>query len=205
MRRCRTVQLVKRGQQWALSLCPCLCVMAIVVVTGCGGPAQGNPVASATQKDPLTSAPSASQAATEATVASIPSKAKPAELAASSPAAAGDARPLKAGMAYADFRVAALAQGWRPVKDPACMENVVGNYEFMCKGEHPSASCQACASMPELSICSFDSHCVMRFSKDNGRELFVTTYGEIGDWNASGPQSDLKVMEFREIDAGKQK
>jgi len=97
------------------------------------------------------------------------------------------------GMAYADFRTALLADGWRPVVDLKCKANVVGAaYKDLCsKG---SDSCKACNELPELSACSGDAVCMMRFrDADTHRQLEVTTYGDIRDRAAHGTDSQLNV------------
>ena len=97
------------------------------------------------------------------------------------------------GMAYADFRTALLADGWRPVVDLRCKANVVGAaYKDLCaKG---SDSCKACNELPELSACSGDAVCMMRFrDADTRRQLEVSTYGDIRDRAAHGTDSQLNV------------
>ena len=97
------------------------------------------------------------------------------------------------GMAYADFRSALLGDGWKPLVDLQCKANVVGGaYKALCaKG---SDSCKACQELPELSACSGDAVCMMRFQDANTqRQLDVRTYGDIGDRAVHGPDSQLNV------------
>lgn len=100
---------------------------------------------------------------------------------------------LHKGMAYADFRTAALADGWQPVIDLKCKANVAGAaYKELCaKG---SDSCKACDDLPELSACSGDATCVMNFrSAGDKRHLQVSAYGDIGDRTVRGSASQLDV------------
>lgn len=100
---------------------------------------------------------------------------------------------LHKGMAYADFRMAALADGWQPVVDLKCKANIAGAaYKELCaKG---SDSCKACDDLPELSACSGDAACVMNFkSAADMQHLQVSTYGDIGDRKVRGSQSQLDV------------
>jgi hypothetical protein len=99
------------------------------------------------------------------------------------------------GMAYADFRKALLAQGWRPVVDHKCKANVVGgSYEELCaKG---SDSCKACDELPELSACSGDAVCVMNFRHAN-KTLQASTYGDIADRNVGGQDSQMNVTGWK--------
>ncbi|HZX72567.1 MAG TPA: hypothetical protein VFE77_17350, partial [Rhodanobacter sp.] len=97
------------------------------------------------------------------------------------------------GMAYADFRTALLADGWRPMVDLECRAHVVGaGYKELCaKG---SDSCKACDELPELSACSGDAVCMMRFQDaPTHRQLEVSTYGDIGDRSVRGADSQLGV------------
>lgn len=113
---------------------------------------------------------------------------------------------LSEGMAYADFRKAVLAKGWKPKVDAQCKANVVGgNFDQVCK-DHPD-QCKVCDEVPELSSCSGDGHCLMNFGRGAGQALAVSTYGEIADWTVSGASSRLSVKwwdpESIEAPAGK--
>jgi hypothetical protein len=105
---------------------------------------------------------------------------------------------LKAGMAYADFRNAVLANGWKPVVDPQCKANVVGgNHASLCAANPDLASCQVCDQMPELSACSGDGHCLVRFEKpEKGEVLEATGYGMIEDWSVPGDDSRLQLSKW---------
>ncbi|MBN8894604.1 MAG: hypothetical protein J0I71_07185 [Rhodanobacter sp.] len=97
------------------------------------------------------------------------------------------------GMAYADFRTALLVDGWRPVVDLKCKANVVGGaYKELCaKGLD---SCKACDELPELGACSGDAVCLMHFQDAaTHRQLDVSTYGDLGDRNVHGVDSQLGV------------
>lgn len=102
---------------------------------------------------------------------------------------------LDKGMAYNEFRKIVIDHGWQPQPDAQCMANVVGgSYKKLCS-EHPElSSCKACLEVRELSSCSGDGHCLMQFSHEGfGKTLQVSTYGEIGDWNAPAGESTLSV------------
>jgi hypothetical protein len=105
---------------------------------------------------------------------------------------------LKAGMAYADFRKQVLAQGWTPVPDAQCKANVVGeNHATVCSQDPNLASCKVCDEMTELSACSGDGHCLVRFRHDaSGESLEATGYGMVEDWNVSGEDSRLQLSKW---------
>jgi len=104
---------------------------------------------------------------------------------------------LKAGMAYADFREQTLAQGWTPVPDVQCKANVVGeNHEAVCSQDPNLASCKVCDEMAELSACSGDGHCLVRFRHASGENLEATGYGMVEDWNVSGEDSRLQLSKW---------
>lgn len=105
---------------------------------------------------------------------------------------------LKAGMAYADFRKQVLAQGWTPVPDTQCRANVVGgDHEAVCSQDPNLATCKVCDQMTELSACSGDGHCLVRFRHDaSGESLEATGYGMVEDWNVSGEDSRLQLSKW---------
>lgn len=97
------------------------------------------------------------------------------------------------GMAYADFRAALMGDGWEPMADTKCKAKVVGaDYQAQCaKGLD---SCKACDDLPELSACSGDAVCLMRFrDARTDRQLNVSTYGDITDRKVQGKGSQLGV------------
>jgi hypothetical protein len=105
---------------------------------------------------------------------------------------------LKAGMAYADFRKQVLAQGWTPVPDAQCKANVVGeNHQAVCSQDPNLAACKVCEQMTELSACSGDGHCLVRFRHEaSGESLEATGYGMIEDWDVSGEDSRLQLSKW---------
>lgn len=105
---------------------------------------------------------------------------------------------LQAGMAYADFRKQVLAQGWSPIPDAQCKVNVVGeNHQAVCSQDPDLATCKVCDQMTELSACSGDGHCLVRFRHDaSGESLEATGYGMIEDWNVSGEDSRLQLSRW---------
>jgi len=103
---------------------------------------------------------------------------------------------LKEGMAYADLRKAVLEHGWTPLVNMQCKVNVVGaDYEQQCKAD--PAMCRECDEMPELSACSGDGYCLMKFRHaDSGQDLEVSSYGMIEDWNVPAEDSRLNVTKW---------
>jgi hypothetical protein len=114
------------------------------------------------------------------------------------PASAALEAVLKAGMAYADFREQALAQGWAPVPDGQCKANVVGeNHETVCSQDPSLATCKVCDEMTELSACSGDGHCLVRFKHGaSGEHLEATGYGMVEDWSVLGEDSRLQLSKW---------
>jgi hypothetical protein len=88
---------------------------------------------------------------------------------------------LKKGMAYADLHKAALAEGWLPLVDPLCKENVGGEAAI-------------CNQLAELESCSGDGRCLMRFAHGSDqRVLKVDAYGDYTRWSLSGESAVLNV------------
>jgi len=100
-------------------------------------------------------------------------------------------KALSSGMAYADFRHVLLQEGWQPVSDENCKQNVVGDdYAKQCAAD-PSL-CLACNDLPELSSYSGDGRALVHFSK--GRDLLeATALGELRDWNERGVDAGLQL------------
>lgn len=142
----------------------------------------------------------ADQAATAAPPSTQPtaSESVPMEETKTQTASAALEAELKAGMAYADFRKQVLAQGWTPVPDAQCKANVVGeNHAAVCSQDPNQASCKVCDEMTELSACSGDGHCLVRFRHDgSGESLEATGYGMVEDWNVSGEDSRLQLSKW---------
>jgi hypothetical protein len=136
--------------------------------------------------------PSATQpAAQQANIGGTPAQATLAATEASAPESIGV--HFKEGMAYADLRKLVIDAGWQPVVDAECKSNVAGrDHAVLCKSDPGLGSCTICDHLPELAACSGDAYCGMHFS--NGvQRLHVVTYGDFGDWNVSGDQSQLSV------------
>lgn len=142
----------------------------------------------------------ANRAAASVPVSSQPTAPESPAMEETKPQAAGAALEavLKAGMAYADFRKQVLAQGWTPVRDAQCKANVVGeNHQAVCSQDPNLAICKVCDQMTELSACSGDGHCLVRFRHDaSGESLEATGYGMIEDWNVSGEDSRLQLSKW---------
>lgn len=100
---------------------------------------------------------------------------------------------VRKGMGYADFRTALMGEGWKPMADAKCKANVVGaDYKAQCAKNLDS--CTACDDLPELSACSGDAVCLMRFKDEQtDRQLNVSTYGDISDRKVDGNESQLGV------------
>lgn len=88
---------------------------------------------------------------------------------------------LKKGMAYVDLRNAALAEGWLPLLDPSCKENVGGEAAI-------------CNQLAELESCSSDGRCLMRFAHGSDQGVLrVDAYGDYRKWSLSGESAALYV------------
>jgi hypothetical protein len=97
---------------------------------------------------------------------------------------------LKKQMPYARLREIVLAEGWAPVVDPACKENVGGQALI-------------CDQLPELESCSGDGYCLMWFAHSAARnKLRVGTYGDYARWNIPGQESALAVRFWESKDDG---
>jgi len=100
---------------------------------------------------------------------------------------------LSEGMAYSDVRRLVFEDGWAPVVDPDCTENVVGSdYKSACSAHPELDGCSICKNLPELSGCSGDAYCGMYFSK-GPRRLHIVAFGDMRDWNVGGDRSGFSV------------
>ena len=105
-------------------------------------------------------------------------------------------RAVRKGMAYADFRSEAMAQGWTPVVDPECRANVVGADHAAVCAANPDL-CRVCEDIPELSAYSGDAHSLSVFhNAAHGLRLEVTGLGELRDWNVPGEDSGLQIVSW---------
>jgi hypothetical protein len=102
---------------------------------------------------------------------------------ASSALPSGIAERLAAGAPYADARAALLGDGWLPLRDPACRENVGG-------------AATVCGDLPETEACSGDGLCLFHFADADGRRLSVTTYGPTARWDVPGEAAALAVRRW---------
>lgn len=98
-------------------------------------------------------------------------------------------------MAYADFRKQVLGLGWQPIVDSQCKANMTGaDHAALCASNPDLTSCKICDELPELSSCSSDAHCLVRFRHvASGQILEATGYGEVKYWNESGDDAGLQV------------
>jgi hypothetical protein len=60
-------------------------------------------------------------------------------------------------------------------------------------------SCRACDEIPELSAYSGDARSLSIFRNGSGLRLEVTGLGELKDWNVSGEDSGLQVLDWEVI------
>ena len=122
------------------------------------------------------------------------------------PAGSSPALPrglVHAGMAYGAFRKAVLDRGWTPLPDARCLAHVVGgNAATLCAAHLELASCHACAQVPELSACSGDGYCQMRFRRDRSHDVLrASTFGPVHDWNAPADRSRLRITHWQIVPA----
>jgi hypothetical protein len=76
------------------------------------------------------------------------------------------ASKLTEKMMYDDLRKLALEQGWLPLQDPDCKQNVGGE-------------ALVCVERPETESCSGDGHCNFHFAHvESGEQLKVGAYGD---------------------------
>jgi hypothetical protein len=96
---------------------------------------------------------------------------------------------------YRIFRKYVMANGWAPIVDAKCMENVVGgDYKSQCSS-HANGMCGACLAIPELSSCGADGVCLMRFHNASKHlDVDVGTTGDVTDWKGDGNGSSILVM-----------
>lgn len=107
-----------------------------------------------------------------------------AESAASMSAASALESAVRKEMTYADFRERAIAEGWTPVVDWECKNNMRGQEGI-------------CDQLPELEVCSGDGYCNMHFThKALGKSVDVTTYGGYENWNVPGREAELYVHKW---------
>jgi hypothetical protein len=82
---------------------------------------------------------------------------------------------------FVHFRQKLIADGWAPVPNPKCREDVVGShYKDACDQYPDSMSCRVCTLVPELTRKTSDGFSSMRYSK-LGRYLDISVYGDFKD------------------------
>ncbi len=114
------------------------------------------------------------------TTAAIPAANEPARPQAPVAAHAMEGVLMK-DMAYVDLRKAALVEGWLPLVDPLCKENVGGEAAI---GNQ----------LAELESCSGDGRCLMRFAHGSDQSVLrVDAYGDYTKWSLSGESAVLNV------------
>ncbi len=130
-------------------------------------------------------------ASCKASPPAAPATSKPAqEQSAAAPVAAppavaanGVLSKLSVGMPYADLRNTLMADGWLPLRDPECWDNVGGQ-------------ATVCSLLPETESCSGDGYCRAHFAKTPDTVLGVTAYGDYKAWDKTGADSVFQVKSF---------
>lgn len=149
--------------------------------------------ASACQSSTASNGPSADATPSTATAVLVEAPAPAGSVVSTNSGSGASLDNVRKGMGYADFRAALMGDGWKPMADAKCKANVVGaDYKAQCAKN--SDSCKACDDLPELSACSGDAVCLMRFRDERtDRQLNVSTYGDITDRKVQGNGSQLDV------------
>ena len=106
---------------------------------------------------------------------------------------------VKLGMSYAQLSSSLRGEGWVPVASRECRANVVGdNHGELCRAHPELAKCGACEKMPGLNSCSGSGDCLFLFThQPDGKSLEVGMSGDIGNWNAQGPDAMFYVSGWR--------
>ena len=113
-----------------------------------------------------------------------PAQSQPAPAAAAiAPAANGLLSKLSVGMAYGDLRKSLLADGWLPLRDPQCWDNVGG-------------VAAVCNLLPEIESCSGDGYCRAHFAKAPDSVLSLTAYGPYSAWDKTGADATFRLKSF---------
>jgi hypothetical protein len=94
---------------------------------------------------------------------------------------------------FVEFRKKLIADGWKPVVNPHCLEELVGvDYKDDCSKDPNDISCRACDMVPEIFIYTSQGYLTTRYVKD-GTPLYVGSYGDIQDLDQPG-RYGLSVM-----------
>jgi len=87
---------------------------------------------------------------------------------------------------FVEFRKKLIADGWKPVVNPDCLEEMVGvDYKDDCSKDPGKISCRACSMVPEIFIYTSQGYLTTRYVKD-GAPLYVGSYGDIRDLDEPG-------------------
>lgn len=99
-------------------------------------------------------------------------------------------------MVYSEFCKIVFDCGWMFKFDVKCKVNVVGgDYKIWCLVYFGDVMCEVCDEVFELSVCSGDGYCLMQFMyMDVVKDLVVSIYGEINNWNVLVDKLGLMVM-----------
>ena len=102
---------------------------------------------------------------------------------------------IRLKLPYKEVRFKLLSTGWKPKKNSECRSNSFGAYfDKECKSDPSIANCDLCDELQELQECSGDGYCNMLFiDGKSGRELHISTYGDISGWNKATVENDLHV------------
>ena len=203
------LRVVSPPRAWASVLLGCSMALSACTPTP---PASSPPVSSSNASPSAPTSPAAADPLVASMAASMPlPTSSQAALANHEPVAIVDGQAVAADpdvasvarpdMPYADFRQAVTDLGWYPWPSEECRANVVGDNHATVCAQHPDmASCRACDVLPELSSCSGDGHCLMRFQMDGGTQVLrVTTFGLIKDASVNGDGSRLRLTRWEKI------
>lgn len=87
---------------------------------------------------------------------------------------------------FAEFRKKLLADGWRPVANPHCPDEVMGiDHKNYCSKYPDDISCRICDLVPEIFIYTSYGYLTARYTRD-GMPLYVVAYGDIKDLEKPG-------------------
>ena len=101
---------------------------------------------------------------------------------------------------FVEFRKKLIADGWKPLVNPHCLEEMVGvNYKDYCSKYPGDITCRACSMVPEIFIYTSQGYLTTRYVKD-GTPLYVGAYGDIQDLDEPGRYGlDVDVWDYKQL------
>ena len=101
---------------------------------------------------------------------------------------------------FVEFRKKLIADGWKPLVNPHCLEEMVGvDYKDDCSKNPGNISCRACSMVPEIFIYTSQGYLTTRYVKD-GTPLYVGSYGDIGDLDEPGRYGlDVYAWDYKQL------